>query len=133
LNDATIAKPIATPLESINYTVSVTNAEGCEASDSVFIKVNPVLDIYMPTGFTPNNDGKNDIIRPFIGPEFKLKQFSIYNRWGGIVFSTSEIGEGWDGTIRSISQSSGIYVWLIKAEDKQRKTIVKKGTLMLIR
>lgn len=119
---------------SIQYKVVVGNQGGC--SDSAYVTVQifkTIPSVFMPTGFTPNNDGKNDIIFPITAGIRKLNYFRIYNRWGQLVFRTSRIGEGWDGRLKGVLQNSAVYVWMVSAEDYTGRTIVEKGTLTLIR
>lgn len=133
LSDSTIYNPIATPFKDITYTVNVSTASGCTATDSIFIKVNSFDDIFVPTAFTPNSDGRNDVLRPYIGTRFTLEEFSLYNRWGKKVFTTSLSGAGWDGTVSGTAQDTGVYIWLLKAKDPEGKAIIKKGTATLLR
>ncbi|MEO8762713.1 MAG: PKD domain-containing protein [Ginsengibacter sp.] len=134
LSNAIIANPIARPMDTITYTVTATDDTGCKDADSVTIQVkNHVEGINVPTAFTPNNDGLNDIIRPLLGSQYTLKEFSIFNRWGQQVFSTSEPGGGWDGSLNGRPQDTSIYAWILKVTDAQNKTIIKNGTVVLIR
>lgn len=133
LNNAAIKNPVATPLDDIMYKVTVTDTGGCKAADSVFIRVIQYNDIYVPNAFTPNNDGRNDIIRPFYPGTFALQQFSIFNRYGQKVFATSERNKGWDGKLNEQPQASGTYIWIISVKDKQGNVIERKGSLTLIR
>ena len=89
--------------------------------------------IYVPTGFTPNGDGKNELLKPrYIGIK-KLEYFRVFNRWGGMIFQTSEISAGWDGMIRGVKQPTGTFVWMLKAEDFAGKVYVMQGTSTIIR
>ncbi len=134
LSDTTIASPFSSPDNNIKYKVVVRNDAGCSDSDYVSIKVLPYPGIYMPTGFTPNNDGLNDLVKPIITKEFTLHQFAIYNRWGQKIFATSEKGAGWNGKLNGILQDSGVYVWIISATDsRNNKKYDLKGTFVIIR
>jgi gliding motility-associated-like protein len=133
LDNPAIANPVTKPQEDITYVITATNDAGCKDVDSVFIHVNAIDGIYMPTAFTPGNDGLNDIIKPAVGFRFTLKEFSIFNRWGQKLFSTAERDKGWDGKLSGRLQSTGSYVWIIKVTDEQKKIIEKKGTFLLIR
>jgi gliding motility-associated-like protein len=134
LSDTHIPNPVAKPTKNTWYKVTGTNDAGCTDKDSMFIKIRPVPGIYVPTAFTPNNDGMNDVFKPIIGgADFKLKEFTIYNRWGQKVFSTTTDGEGWDGRIHGLLQSSGTYIWIVTATEKNTIVHKKKGTFMLIR
>lgn len=133
LSNSSIRNPVATPLEDIVYKVTASNGEGCKGEDSVKITVLQYNDIYVPTGFTPNDDGKNDLLKPFYHGQVILKEFSIYSRWGQQVFSTSQRNAGWNGKVNGMLQQAGVYVWFIKAIGKSGETIERKGTFVLIR
>ncbi len=134
LNNPFIARPLASPTTDIVYKVAITNTGICYAEDSIRIKVVELNDIYMPTGFTPNNDGKNDLIRPILGEKFMLSEFTIYNRWGQKIFTTAQKGKGWNGKLGGIVQDSGVYIWIVKAIDTRTgKNQDKKGTFIILR
>lgn len=134
LSDDSIANPLATPQNTITYKVVTKNVLGCSDSAYVSVKVLPPPGIYMPSGFTPNNDGLNDVIKPIITKEFSLQEFSIYNRWGQKIFSTSQKEVGWNGQLINMLQDTGVYVWIINATDtRTNKKQQLKGTFTLIR
>ena len=133
LNNSNTKSPVATPLEDIIYKVTATNNEGCKGEDSIRIKVIQYDEIYVPNGFTPGNDGKNDLLRPFYPGTITLKEFSIFNRWGQLIYSTSRRNEGWNGKVNGELQNPGVYVWILKAENKLGNQIQKKGNFVLIR
>ncbi len=134
LSDTGIANPLANPKNNITYKVVVRNDAGCSDSDYVNIKVRPLPGIYMPTGFTPNRDGLNDLIRPIITKEFTLQHFIIFNRWGQKIFETSEKGIGWNGILNGIVQDSGVFAWVINATDtRTNKKTDLKGTFVIVR
>lgn len=133
LNNINIPNPVATPFQDISYTVTAVNSAGCIAIDSVIIKVIEVNDIYVPTGFTPNSDGINDLLRPYYGSKYILQKFSVFNRLGARIFETANKGAGWDGTYKNQAQNGGVYVWILQAIDLQGKPMLKRGTTMLIR
>jgi gliding motility-associated-like protein len=91
-----------------------------------------MTDIFVPTGFTPNNDGRNDVLR-VIGTTVKKLEFGIYNRWGEQIFFTTDIRRGWDGTVKGMKQDSGTYAFYVKAELLDGTIKIKKGTITLIR
>jgi gliding motility-associated-like protein len=133
LSNPGIARPFASPVQDITYRAMVINNNGCSGEDSVHITVADLDGIYVPTAFTPNNDGRNDDIKPVFGLKFTLKEFSIFDRWGERVFTTSTRNEGWTGKINGIEQNPGVYVWILKYLDDKGRTVEKKGTLMLLR
>lgn len=137
LSDDAIPNPVGRydgSYESIKYKVLVYNQQQC--LDSAFITVQvfkTAPQIFVPTAFTPNGDGKNDIIRPVAVGISKLEYFRIYNRWGQLVFSTSINGQGWNGRIKGKDQASNVYVWIVKGIDFTGKEIIAKGTVTLIK
>jgi gliding motility-associated-like protein len=132
-----IANPVATftvPANNIRYKVLVYNSIGC--ADSAFVNVKVFATgptVFVPTAFTPNNDGKNDVLRPIAVGMQQIQYFQVFNRWGQLVFSTSVNGAGWDGQIGGQSQASNTYVWMVKAVDFSGKSYFQKGTVTLIR
>lgn len=125
---------VATPLDDIVYKVTATTIDGCKSEDSVFIKVIQYEDVYVPSGFTPNQDGKNDDLIPYYHGKIDLQEFAVFNRWGQKIFSTSQRGSGWDGKVNGIVQNSGVYVWEVKITDTRNKNKQElKGTFVLIR
>jgi gliding motility-associated-like protein len=88
----------------------------------------------MPSAFTPNGDGRNDLFRVPPSLSIKITAFAVYDRWGARVFYTTDSGAGWDGTLGGQPQPSGTYVWMIEYSDLlTHKTAQGKGTVVLIR
>ncbi len=88
----------------------------------------------MPNAFTPNADGENDVFRVPYSMAEEVTKFSVYNRWGELIFSTTNLNEGWDGTFGGKPQSPGTYVWMIEYKDLlSNKSATAKGTVILIR
>ncbi|NCI51529.1 T9SS type B sorting domain-containing protein [Sediminibacterium roseum] len=136
LSAINIANPIATldkTYDTMVYTVRVSIG-ACYAEDQVKVRVyKSAPDILVPSGFTPNGDGKNDVSRPVLLGISKLNYFSIYNRWGQLVFTTSEQNKGWDGNFNGSPQPSGTYVYITSGVDFLGNVISRKGTVVLIR
>jgi len=132
-----IANPVAlynTGSNGIQYKVLVYNEAACVDSAYLTVKVfNTGPSIFIPTAFTPNSDGKNDILKPIMVGMKKLEYFSVYNRWGQRIYTTSTAGQGWNGTIGGLQQASGTFVWMVKAIDFNDKPYIEKGTVTLIR
>ena len=133
LDNATISNPVATPNRDMVYTVTGITPAGCLATDDVVIKVYQGPEIYMPTAFTPNADGKNDVLHATIVGMKELHYLQIFNRWGQLVFSTQNSRAGWDGKSLGIEQPSGVYVWMAEAVDINGKKVFRKGTVTIIR
>lgn len=137
LSSTTIANPIGiynSSIDSVRYKLVVTDQLGCADSAFVMVKVfKTVPYVFVPTGFTPNNDGLNDQVRPIAVGIQKINYFSIYNRWGQLVFTTTTNGQGWDGKIGGREQNTGVFVWMVSAIDYLGRPFFQKGTVTLIR
>jgi gliding motility-associated-like protein len=121
-------------MESIRYQVVVSDEAGC--SDTAYVQVRIFKTeprIFVPSAFTPNGDNNNDVFRPIAAGMKQMEYFRVFNRWGQLVFSTTENGKGWDGRINGQEQASGTYVWLVKGIDYTGKEFSAKGTVTLIR
>ncbi len=136
LSSTSIPNPVATfnaATAGLQYKVVGLNAGGCKDSAYIRIRVfdsSPI--VFVPTAFTPNNDGKNDVLRPIPAGIQHIEYFNIYNRWGQLVFS-SKGGIGWDGRIAGQIQSTNTFVWTVKAVDYIGKPYFQKGVVTLIR
>ncbi len=134
LNNPHIANPVANLNDNITYTVRVSSPEGCFAYDTINVKVfKTPPDIFVPTAFTPNGDYLNDVLTPIPVGISKYDYFRVYNRWGQLVFSTTEVKKGWDGKISGKDQGSDTFVWYVRGTDYTGKVIFKKGSTTLIR
>lgn len=126
----------ATPTLSSDQTYYLRLVQGVCSSELVPIKITLVdkTGIYVPNAFTPNGDSKNDLLKVIAYGKVTLKTFTIYNRWGQIIFSTTNINKGWNGTLNGNALEAGVYIWFVKAiDDLKQKTIEQKGTVVLIR
>ena len=137
LSATDIANPVAVfpfATTGIRYKLFAYNPQGCKDSANITINVfkTPPI-IYVPSAFTPNDDGTNDRLRPLAVGIKNIEDFSIYNRWGQLLFSTKINGAGWDGKINGLAQSSGTFVWTVKAIDYTGKVYFQKGTFTLLR
>lgn len=133
LSDATVPNPRLTLSGNQDYVLKITTDEGCIASDTIHIKAIEGPMVYVPTAFTPNADGLNDILQPIYVGITKIERFIVYSRWGQTIFSTSDMKKGWDGKIGSNLQPTGTYVWQVKAENYLKQPVLLKGTVTLMR
>jgi len=134
LSNPTIFNPLALPQDNIDYVVRVSNNQGCFDLDTIRVKVFKIdPDILVPTGFSPNKDGNNEIFKPIPVGIRSLDFFRVYNRWGQLIYSTGQIGAGWDGTYGGAEQGPGTYVWYVSGTNYLGNKIEKKGTVILIR
>jgi gliding motility-associated-like protein len=133
LNNPFIANPITVLRNDITYIVSVIDNNGCIATDNIFVKVYGNPEVYVPNSFTPNGDGKNDILKPLGFGLKKVEYFRIYNRYGQLVFETNSLGVGWDGTFKGKPQTAGTYTYMVKVINYRDWPVEQKGTTMIIR
>jgi gliding motility-associated-like protein len=117
----------------LKYTLTASVNQGCSASDEIIIRIFNKPSIYVPTGFTPNSDGLNDVIRPVLAGIKFFDYFRVYNRYGQLVFETTTPGKGWNGTINGQPQASGTYVYECRATDYTGQKTITKGNFVLIR
>jgi gliding motility-associated-like protein len=119
------------------YTVKLivtNNTLGCSDSARHTLTVLDFCLIDVPTAFTPNNDGLNDYFHPHNALKADNYQFRVFNRWGQIVFQSTNWQEKWDGTVRGEKQPPGVFVWMLSYTNRDTKQqVYKKGTVMLIR
>jgi gliding motility-associated-like protein len=135
LNDTTIRNPIGyyPDTATITYYVYVSSNNGCQGEDSVRVQVVRQASIFVPNAFTPNGDGRNDILR-VIGIGYRrIEFFRIYNRYGQEVYFSSDLRTGWDGTLNGGPAPSGVYYWVAKVIDRFGREEMLKGDVTLLR
>jgi gliding motility-associated-like protein len=120
---------------NITYTATVTDVENCSFIGTVYIpKVECCKEVFVPTAFTPNEDNINDVLIPAYADNLVLKEFIIVNRYGEIVFSSTDKSVGWKGTYKGKDCDMNVYFYYLKyfcpVGDKE---FVKKGDFTLIR
>lgn len=131
LSATDILNPVSAPDNLITYTIlAIDKLNNCTATDQVV--VTPVSDIYIPTAFTPNNDGKNDqwvIPGLALYPEARV---SVFNRAGQLIYDTKgHTSNPWNGTYKGIVQPNEVYVYLVQLNDERKQ--IFKGTVTIIR
>lgn len=133
LSNSSIQNPIFSLNRDMHYRVTGTTASGCQGSGEVLIKVYKGPEIYVPNAFTPNRDGKNDVLKPVPVGIKLLNYFVIYNRYGETVFSSRDSTNGWDGAYKNVLQATGVFVWMAEGVDDKGNIVKRKGTVTLIR
>jgi gliding motility-associated-like protein len=134
LSNSGIRNPVAQPPGNIQYVLTASNDAGCFDTDTILVKVYFVQPgFYIPNSFTPNGDGRNDIFRPILLGMKSLNRFAVYNRWGQMLYSTTTIGDGWNGTFGGRPQDSGTYTWIVEGVDYKNRLLKQKGTVILLR
>jgi len=136
LNDPTIFDPVGiytAETDSIRYLVTATSQYGCIGTAEILVKIFKTgPDIFVPNAFTPGG-ATNNIFRPIPVGISSLAYFRVYNRWGQLVYSTSRIGDGWDGRMNGQPVPPGTYVWMVQGTTYAKRTVFHKGTMVLVR
>lgn len=135
LSGVNAANPVAyfPEIGSFSYIVNIKNNQGCESNDTVNIRVLEHSSMFVPSAFSPNGDGRNDILRPLSIGYKRLNFFRVLNRWGRELFNTAEPGTGWDGTWQGEPQDIGTYYWVLSVINRFDKTEIVKGDCVLLR
>jgi gliding motility-associated-like protein len=135
-NTSNLQNPSNTYTAEGTYTIiqTVSNQFGCTDTASVTIIVEPVSIVYVPNGFTPNNDGLNDGWKPIISyvKDYTLR---IYDRWGLVIFMTDDVYEEWNGKYGNdgVDVKEDVYVYLITYTNYQNKEKELRGHVTVVR
>jgi len=113
-----------------NVTLTITDDKGCIDVLSKVIDVTMLPQI--PTGFSPNNDGNNDVLYVRGGP-FERILFRVYNNWGELLFETNDANKGWDGKKDGVDQPVGVYLWTFVVDMYNNRQVKKNGDVTLLR
>ncbi len=128
------ADPISQPDSTITYVVTFTNALGCTATDTITISVEYEPNIaVVPNAFTPNGDGRNDVVFVLHSVNLDRVVLRIFDRWGEKVFETEDPTIGWDGTYKGKEMPVGVFVYTMYAEFKDTSSQQTKGSILLLR
>lgn len=116
------------------YWLQVTDFNDCVGSDTINVIQKDCMEgFYIPNAFTPNMDGINDVYKPMIFGRLQSYQFTIFNRFGQVVFKTTDVNKGWNGNLAGSIQNMESYVWICSYQLNDEKPVTKKGTVLLIR
>ncbi|NTS41313.1 gliding motility-associated C-terminal domain-containing protein [Flavisolibacter sp. BT320] len=114
------------------YNIEITTDAGCVTVDSLAVTIVSKMDIMVPTAFTPNSDGRNDVLRPVLYGMRELRYFRVYNRWGQLLFETRQQHQGWDGKFAGKVQANQVVVWVAEGIGYNDQRLVRKGNTVLI-
>ncbi|MBI5372863.1 MAG: gliding motility-associated C-terminal domain-containing protein [Sphingobacteriales bacterium] len=116
------------------YWLDVTDQNNCTGRDSIIVSPKECLKgLYVPSGFTPNADGKNDLLKPFLFGNVKKYEFRVFNRWGETVFYTNDPDAGWNGVYKGQLMDGNVFAWTCRYQLDGEKEKMGKGTVLLIR
>lgn len=133
VDNPAIRQPVFTGTDPAIFTINITTPDGCIVVDTVEVIVVKEDGVWMPTAFSPNGDGLNDFVRPFVVGNNTLTQFSIFNRQGNRVFTSTSQSVSWNGQHKGSVLPPDVYVWYIEYRNEAGETKVKKGLLTLVR
>jgi gliding motility-associated-like protein len=117
----------------IMYQVIASTPAGCKGEGYINLKVYKGPELYIPSAFTPNGDGLNELFYPFPVGIKSINYFKVFNRWGQLLFSSTTLYKGWDGKLQGVEQPGGVYVFMAQGVDKNGKLLTHRGTVALIR
>lgn len=120
-------------VDDVLYLIDISDLHTCITTDTLQMLVLKKPGYYLPTAFTPNGDGLNDDVQPYLVGMKGLKSFSVFNRWGNLIFYTNTYGKRWNGKMNGVDQNPGVYVWILEFYNSDNKLVTEKGTITLIR
>ena len=129
--------PVASPVETTTYNITITDENGCTATDEITIEVVKNRPIYIPNAFSPNFDGFNDYFTVYGGPAAaKIQKLQIFNRWGAMVFEANDIllneeSLGWDGTFKGKAFSPDVFAFYTYIEFIDGEVVLYEGDLTI--
>jgi uncharacterized protein (TIGR02145 family)/gliding motility-associated-like protein len=133
LNSSNIYNPYFNTISPQQYIITITSPAGCIIKDTLKVNVFTSQDIFVPKGFSPNNDGANDKLFPYLVGIRSLTYFQVYNRWGQKVFETRTEGAGWDGKYKGVDQPIETYTWIAEGIGLDGKVVKRSGGALLMR
>ena len=135
LSNPNIGNPVGSYPETgrFNYNVHIKSENACEGDDSIKVWVVNQAALFVPTAFSPNGDGRNEILKPFGIGYRNIQYFRVFNRWGEQMFYTTRFDEGWNGVWKGEPQDIGTYYWVLSIINRFGKEEVIKVDTALIR
>ena len=140
LSCLTCPDPVALPRYEVTYALTVVDSLGCEASDAITLRVEKIREVAVPSGFSPNGDGRNDRLLVHGRPGTRVEELLIFDRWGGIIFqdaagdwSVNDPNRGWNGNgSDNAPLNAGVYLYKLSViyEDDSRETLSGQTTLI---
>ncbi|HMG16812.1 MAG TPA: gliding motility-associated C-terminal domain-containing protein, partial [Saprospiraceae bacterium] len=131
--------PVVKPDTSTTYTITVTDKNGCEATDQLRVNIISTDVAFIPNVFSPNGDGINDKLNFFCSDKvMNIKHFAIFDRWGESVYDAidipvNDLDYGWDGKQKGQKANSAVYVYYIELTLIDGTVKILKGDINLIR
>ncbi len=140
LSSTSVERPIVSPLNNQNYTLTVTDVNGCTGTGSVLVDVNFSRNVYIPNAFSPNGDGPNDDFRIFTcNGVTGITTANVFDRWGNLVATRNNVSPEcagvriWDGRFNNKIANPGVYVYVIEIEFLDNIKLTYRGDVTLLR
>lgn len=134
LDAYTIDNPVTKNFtQTQDYIIQIKTNANCITYDTLLVKAFTVKGILVPTAFSPNGDGTNDKLKPTLINIVQLVYFRIYNKWGQLIFETSDPAKAWDGRWKGMQQDIGNYVWMAEGIDVDGNKVSNHGQVLIIR
>lgn len=132
--------PYLLPAQSTNYVLTINTDAGCTLSDSIFITVNEVREVYIPTAFSPNDDGRNDHFTVYANSPnvSSITSLQIFNRWGALIYEAKDLApnipaQGWDGDFKGEPVGADVFAYVAKVQFLDGREIIYTGGVHLLR
>lgn len=133
LNERVSFTPLFQGEDEKLYTIEIRTNTECLTVDTQLVKIIENVEIYVPNAFTPNGDGKNDVLRPHLRGIKELYYFKVFNRWGLLLFEKGNEERGWDGRYKGAPQAMQTVVWILEGIGIDGAIYTRKGVCTLIR
>jgi gliding motility-associated-like protein len=133
LSDPSARTPYFRYDRETEYRIGIRTVEGCRLTDTLLVRVFEEPGIFVATAFTPNGDGRNDLLYPRLVAIRKLRYFRVFDRWGQLMYETSTEGAGWDGKFKGVNQPMDTYAWVAEGEDTEGRVLKRAGVTSLLR
>jgi gliding motility-associated-like protein len=133
LSCANCQNPVASPSVTTTYTLIVSDSLGCTASDTVTVFVDIFCgEVFVPNAFSPNGDNQNDVL--FVrGACIVEMDFYVFNRWGEMVFHSTDPSIGWDGVWRGVPCENAVFNWALTGKLLDGSELKMSGNVSLVR
>jgi gliding motility-associated-like protein len=126
-------KNYLTPVQSGIISLTATVGQ-CKLQDSILVRIRDCeIALVLPTIFTPNNDGVNDLFKPQKYKRIERAEVSVFNRWGHLVYHTTDLVSGWDGSSGGENCAPGVYFWILQYSTEEGQSYQKTGSVQLQR
>lgn len=133
LNNRTSYKPVFMGSIDQLYIIDLKSKAGCVTVDTQLVKTIEKVELFVPTAFTPNGDGLNDLLHPRLFGIKELHYFKIFNQWGRQIFESKTVKDGWNGVFKGVLQPAQVVVWILEGMGVDNKIYKRKGSTALLR